>query len=600
MSDCVSGFTLRAGQTFLCSRKIMKHPLIAILVTSVMAFSFCGCGKKDPGGAPVTPARQTSFDAVTRQLDSGGSVYGYLSTDQWLAGLSTNVAQFGSMLAGLSDVPGLEKDRIQQITDLIAHGIQTSGLENLDGIGVSGIQITPELHRTKFILHHGKGRGDGVLWNLMGKKPHALDGLDLLTTNTAMASFGDLDVALLWRTLENGLRDVPEVSAVLREWPGNFERKTGMSWSSVIDSLEGEAGLVLTLDHSKKFVTPGEEPMEFPEPGLLIAVKVKNDLLYDRISGEMNKSGMAQTTNGNGIKMTAMRFPIPLPIDLEITVASAEGYLFLASSTAMVRNALEVRGGRQPGLRKSAECVELMKYLPAEGNHFFYMDRRFSSTIQEVQKEFLSRRTADAPQGEFIQKLLLSQPPAFGMSVSGHTETGWQSVSVGNQDSATALVAAPAVGAVAVASAMLLPALAKAKGKAGAISCVNNMKQIGLAFRVWSGDNDDQFPFNVSRDKGGTLELCDRDSEGFDLASYRHFQVMSNELSAAKILVCPGDDSKEPAASFEDIQPENVSYLVRSGKEVNETNPEAVLTYCPIHHNFGYADGSVRKGSAGE
>ena len=61
--------------------------------------------------------------------------------------------------------------------------------------------------------------------------------------------------------------------------------------------------------------------------------------------------------------------------------------------------------------------------------------------------------------------------------------------------------------------AMVLPALAKAKERAQSISCVTNMKQIGLAFRLWEGDNNDQFPFNVSTGKGGTLELCDRGSD---------------------------------------------------------------------------------------
>src|SRR5690606_32850673 len=106
-----------------------------------------------------------------------------------------------------------------------------------------------------------------------------------------------------------------------------------------------------------------------------------------------------------------------------------------------------------------------------------------------------------------------------------------QTVSIGNEDSATALVAAPAVGMVAIGSAMLLPALAKAKARAQDVSCVNQLKQIGLAFRIWSADNGDQFPFNVSTEKGGTLELCDRGPDGYDRMSWRHFKVMPEVLN---------------------------------------------------------------------
>ena len=88
--------------------------------------------------------------------------------------------------------------------------------------------------------------------------------------------------------------------------------------------------------------------------------------------------------------------------------------------------------------------------------------------------------------------------------------------------------------------AMLLPALSRAKGKAQSISCANNMKQIGLAFRTWAIDNNGNFPFNVSTNSGGTLELCLPGSDGFDRNAAFHFRVMSNELSTPKILVLSG------------------------------------------------------------
>ncbi len=579
----------------------MKTPLTPILVTSIL-LAFTGCGEKHAtvgSASNVKPARETSFAAVTSQLDPGGSVYGYLSTDQWMAGLSTNVAQLTGLIALLPDVSDVDREHLHRVVGFVAHAIEKSGLENLTGIGVSGIQITPELNRTKFILHHKKGQGEGVFWNVMGKEAHALDGLSFLTTNTALAGFGDLDVPLLWKAIEDELRNagIPELTQALDQWPQTFEQKTRIPWAKFIASLGGEVGVVLTLDETKKIMLPLGQPVELPEPGLLIAIKVNDDLIYDRISSELNKSGQAQITDEKGLKMSAMRVPIPLPMDLQITVASSGGYLFLASSPTVVRSALEVRAGKQSGLAKSAAFAELMKYLPAEGNQFCYADRRFSGTIQAVQKQILGKADARLAQSEFMQKFLLNRPPTFGMSISRRTATGWETVSVGNQDSATALVAVPAVGGVAVAAAMVLPALAKAKERAQSINCMNNMKQIGLAFRIWEGDNQDRFPFNVSTAKGGTLELCDLGSDGYDTASYRHFQVMSNELNTPKILVCPADQSKHAALNFADLQSENVSYLVRPGKEVDDAHPEAVLTYCPIHHHIGYADGSVKMGT---
>src|SRR5580698_2574714 len=45
------------------------------------------------------------------------------------------------------------------------------------------------------------------------------------------------------------------------------------------------------------------------------------------------------------------------------------------------------------------------------------------------------------------------------------------------------------IAIIAILAALLLPALAKAKRSAQRSSCVNNLKQISLAFKVWQGDN---------------------------------------------------------------------------------------------------------------
>ncbi len=118
---------------------------------------------------------------------------------------------------------------------------------------------------------------------------------------------------------------------------------------------------------------------------------------------------------------------------------------------------------------------------------------------------------------------------------------------------------------------------------------------MGLAYRLWSTEHGDQFCFNISTNSGGTLEFCDRDSDGFDRNGFRHFIVMSNELSNPELLVCPSDRDKKPAKRFADLGLDNITYQIRVGTNVNEWNPEEITALCPIHNNVLLGDGSVQQ-----
>ncbi len=96
------------------------------------------------------------------------------------------------------------------------------------------------------------------------------------------------------------------------------------------------------------------------------------------------------------------------------------------------------------------------------------------------------------------------------------------------------------IAIIAILASLLLPALARAKARAQRIGCTSNLKQVGLSYRMWSGDHSDKFPFDVLVAEGGA-------QGGTSVEIYRS---MSNELVSPKVLTCNSDGSSVKASDF--------------------------------------------------
>ena len=128
------------------------------------------------------------------------------------------------------------------------------------------------------------------------------------------------------------------------------------------------------------------------------------------------------------------------------------------------------------------------------------------------------------------------------------------------------------IAIIGILAAMLMPALAAAKNKARKIACVNNLKQVTVSFRLFEGDNNDQYPMQMYPNTGATTNTA-----------LTYFQITSNYLNTPKILFCPSDTIHGNAATNFVNLSTNFTYFVNSS--ALEADPQMFLSGDPLAVN---------------
>ena len=126
------------------------------------------------------------------------------------------------------------------------------------------------------------------------------------------------------------------------------------------------------------------------------------------------------------------------------------------------------------------------------------------------------------------------------------------------------------IAMLAIVFALIPTVPPKAKARAQRISCTSNLKQVGLATRLYVNDLGGQFSWQVPMASNGTLELATSPQV------FRHFQALSNELVTPKVLVCPSDRQRIKTADFVRFSNTNLSYFV--SLDARENAPQLILS----------------------
>lgn len=163
------------------------------------------------------------------------------------------------------------------------------------------------------------------------------------------------------------------------------------------------------------------------------------------------------------------------------------------------------------------------------------------------------------------------------------------------------------IALIALLAALLLPALTAAKSRAASVGCVANLRQVGVAIRLYAGDQAGKIPFGPTApaftspssfypSTGSPTSLLSLQSG----APVALGLLLANELAQTpRVLFCPGSDQPlDAAAELAKVgarQAQGSYYYRHAGVTALFSNPTGPLPHLQLD-NLGTnrAGGSIR------
>ncbi|MDC0219102.1 hypothetical protein OAL58_03860 [Verrucomicrobia bacterium] len=535
--------------------------------------------REDTPAAKPSP-QKTSMAEVAKHLDFGGSSFSYKSNDGMGSALEGLFSIIETMIQAEGDPQAMAALKVAR------NVYEQSGFKAISGTGSSSFVMENGITRNARMAHYWPGKDKGFMWELIGGPEHELDGLKLMPTNTTLAMHGDLDLTAGWKWIKAFMAE--QDPAMAREFNTMLTQMANenIPVDELLESLAGEVGISVVLHPTKTVKVPVgggwkldeqgnerfvPETITLPEPGFVLAVKVKDTLLLEMLGGMLQSQG-AEATDVNGVKMLTL-IPPPgeeIPFPLSPTMMKSGDYLILASTQNLAKEVLDIQVGKSKGLAGSADFLKITAGMDLKGNHLFYLSPLLKSMGLKLVEEALAKeREFKDPNkrgammkfinlfaGYLSHQLILVKRMPNGLLVDNRA-AGEGLMAGGGGGTGT-------VATVGVLASMLLPALAKAKAKANAIKSVNNASTLGKGLHGYASENGGRLP--------PANQWCD---------------VVLREVFTEKVFVSPqdqptGDPRMEAGQKFS-------SYALNAavaGKNLNELAHDTVLVFeCPLGWN---------------
>ncbi len=412
--------------------------------------------KKKDADIKVTSFDGSGFSSVTSKLEKGGDLFAYLNTTKITNTIEKSINTLKDTINSSENISEVKKKENEKWFSFISRLLNDSGLLETSGIGISSKEIEKGLTRSRFVIQHNPGEGDGLIWNLAGKSPGDLGSLDMLPENTVFSSFSDFNYFKLW----SWIKDQAERSGddKIRFGITSMEKdlkNMGIDLSKLLKSINGNSGFIITLDSKKKGKFPiGEKNVEFPEPAFAFVFETGDDSIFELLS---KKIPDVDIKKDKGRKTISIKAP-KMPFTFSPVIIQSNNLLIIASTISVVEKILN--NDEDSVLKNSEEFKILSAGIPDTGNGFTFLSSSLFKEIIRVQKKLNAGKKEDDKGMDFLKKLGLDLDKISMFRVTSRTEEGYI-VTTNSTIKTEMLMILPVATAGGIISAIIIPKIMK-------------------------------------------------------------------------------------------------------------------------------------------
>ena len=364
---------------------VRKYPWMVAATLALAALA--GCQKNAEPAAAAAPAPSTEkpqpadsvalvpasersrhFAAVTRHLELGGTIYGYVDIDGDVERIATLARGMVDNIA--TEVPqaaALKQDFVQIAADL--------GLSDVKAIGLSSVADAPGTYRNRCFFYTPSGRR-GLLAGLGG--PAApFENLRFAPANADVFMENEFDIPSVYSAVRAVVvRVAGEAAANLMEAQlKSAGKQAGISAYDIIQSWKGRSTCVLRFEGDGSITIPGTKPVTIPAFSMML----RFDGIAPALKPLLDGIPVFEHSNANGVQIYSLKAQVPVNGWSPLLAIDGDA-LCIATS----RTFFDECFGAGPRLAASPEFAATLDRLGREGNGLSYLSPNCFAKLRQL------------------------------------------------------------------------------------------------------------------------------------------------------------------------------------------------------------------------